>query len=75
MTVLQEGERMISAGHYAPGKIKPWLKDLRDTWEQLLNNCKEKEARLQQAYQVHRNRCLYNLTHTLKNTHAQSYTS
>ncbi|XP_067099877.1 spectrin beta chain, non-erythrocytic 5 [Osmerus mordax] len=50
--LTKEGERMISAGHYAPGKIKPWLKDLRDTWEQLLNNCKEKKARLQQAYQA-----------------------
>ncbi|CAB1331140.1 unnamed protein product [Coregonus sp. 'balchen'] len=49
--LTKEGERMIAAGHSTPGKIKPWLKDLNHGWDQLLNNCKEKKSRLQQAYQ------------------------
>uniref|UniRef100_A0A8C8K4M3 Spectrin beta chain, non-erythrocytic 5 n=1 Tax=Oncorhynchus tshawytscha TaxID=74940 RepID=A0A8C8K4M3_ONCTS len=51
-TLTMEGERMIAAGHSTPGKIKPWLKDLNHGWDLLLNNCKEKKSRLQQAYQA-----------------------
>nr|XP_029543639.1 spectrin beta chain, non-erythrocytic 5 [Oncorhynchus nerka] len=51
-TLTKEGERMIAAGHSTPGKIKPWLKDLNHGWDLLLNNCKEKKSRLQQAYQA-----------------------
>ncbi|KAM6973270.1 spectrin beta chain, non-erythrocytic 5 [Aplochiton taeniatus] len=48
----KDGERMILADHFALGKIKPRLKDLNDARDQLLKNCKEKKARLQQAYQA-----------------------
>ncbi|KAL2098982.1 hypothetical protein ACEWY4_005462 [Coilia grayii] len=50
--LTQEGERMLAAGHPAGGKIRPRLKDLEDSWTQLLDNCREKKARLQQAYQA-----------------------
>ncbi|XP_076156260.1 spectrin beta chain, non-erythrocytic 5 [Alosa pseudoharengus] len=48
----KEGERMLVAGHPAGQKITPRLKDLKDSWTQLLDNCKEKKSRLQQAYQA-----------------------
>ncbi|XP_010891275.2 spectrin beta chain, non-erythrocytic 5 isoform X2 [Esox lucius] len=51
-TLTKEGERMIAAGNSSPEKIKLWLKDLNNGWDQLLNNCKEKKCRLQQAYQA-----------------------
>ncbi|XP_062379447.1 spectrin beta chain, non-erythrocytic 5 [Sardina pilchardus] len=48
----KDGERMLAAGHPAGQKITPRLKDLKDSWTQLLDNCKEKKSRLQQAYQA-----------------------
>ncbi|KAL0969732.1 hypothetical protein UPYG_G00231540 [Umbra pygmaea] len=51
-TLTKEGERMRAAGLSNSEKIKLWLKDLNHGWEQLLNNCKEKKSRLQQAYQA-----------------------
>ncbi|KAJ7990930.1 hypothetical protein DPEC_G00291990 [Dallia pectoralis] len=43
---------MIAAGNSSREKIKLWLKDLNNGWDQLLNNCKEKKCRLQQAYEA-----------------------
>ena len=43
---------MLAAGHPAVKNIKPRVKDLKDCWTQLLDNCREKKSRLQQAYQV-----------------------
>ncbi|XP_034163832.2 spectrin beta chain, non-erythrocytic 5 [Pangasianodon hypophthalmus] len=48
----KEGEKMLAAGHPAKDKIKPRIMDLREGWEQLLIHCKEKKARLQEAYQA-----------------------
>ncbi|XP_030641786.1 spectrin beta chain, non-erythrocytic 5 [Chanos chanos] len=50
--LMKVGEKMLADGHHAKNKIKPRLRDLNDTWEQLQNNCKEKKSRLQQAYQA-----------------------
>lgn len=49
---LQEGDNMLASSHSAKSKIKPRIKDVDDSWDQLLSNCKEKKSRLQQAYQV-----------------------
>lgn len=48
----QEGDDMLASSHPAKGKIKPRIKDVDDSWDQLLSNCKEKKLRLLQAYQV-----------------------
>lgn len=48
----QEGENMLVFSHPAKSKIKPRIKDVDDSWDQLLSNCKQKKSRLQQAYQV-----------------------
>ncbi|KAI1895008.1 hypothetical protein AGOR_G00101700 [Albula goreensis] len=47
-----EGEKMLSAGHFAPDKITARQKELTDSWDQLIRNCKEKKTHLQQAYQA-----------------------
>ncbi|XP_063040192.1 spectrin beta chain, non-erythrocytic 5 [Engraulis encrasicolus] len=51
-TLTQDGQKMLSAGHPAEEKIKPRLRDLEESWKQLLDNCKVKKTRLQQAYQA-----------------------
>lgn len=43
---------MLASSHPAKSKIKPRVKDVSDSWELLLSNCKDKKSRLQQAYQV-----------------------
>lgn len=43
---------MLVSSHPAKSKIKPRVKDVIDSWELLLSNCKDKKSRLQQAYQV-----------------------
>lgn len=48
----QEGDDMLASSHPAKGKIKPRIKDVDDSWDQLLSNCKEKKLRLLEAYQV-----------------------
>ncbi|XP_028831275.1 spectrin beta chain, non-erythrocytic 5 isoform X2 [Denticeps clupeoides] len=50
--LTEEGERMLNRGHPGSKKIKPRLKDLQETWTQLLDNCKSKTSHLQQAYQA-----------------------
>ncbi|XP_052001180.1 spectrin beta chain, non-erythrocytic 5 [Xyrauchen texanus] len=50
--LIKEGDKMLVSGHPAKSKIKPRIKDVSDSWEQLLSNCKEKKSRLQQAYQA-----------------------
>ncbi|XP_043119308.1 spectrin beta chain, non-erythrocytic 5 isoform X2 [Puntigrus tetrazona] len=49
--LVKEGDNMLASSHPAQGKIKPRIKDVDDSWDQLLSNCKEKKLRLQQAYQ------------------------
>ncbi|KAG5855882.1 hypothetical protein ANANG_G00001630 [Anguilla anguilla] len=51
-TLTKEGEKMLSAGHFASDRIRARQEEVKLTWEQLLNNCKEKKTRLQQAYQA-----------------------
>uniref|UniRef100_A0A672QKD3 Spectrin, beta, non-erythrocytic 5 n=1 Tax=Sinocyclocheilus grahami TaxID=75366 RepID=A0A672QKD3_SINGR len=51
-TFIKEGDNMLASSHPAKGKIKPRIKDVDDSWDQLLSNCKEKKLRLQQAYQA-----------------------
>lgn len=36
----------------AEAKIQPRLRELTDTWDALMLDCKEKKSRLQEAYQV-----------------------
>ncbi|XP_050989413.1 spectrin beta chain, non-erythrocytic 5 isoform X1 [Labeo rohita] len=50
--LMKEGNNMLTSSHPAKGKIKPRIKDVDDSWDQLLSNCKEKKLRLQQAYQA-----------------------
>uniref|UniRef100_A0A673I813 Spectrin beta chain, non-erythrocytic 2-like n=1 Tax=Sinocyclocheilus rhinocerous TaxID=307959 RepID=A0A673I813_9TELE len=51
-TFIKVGDNMLASSHPAKGKIKPRIKDVDDSWDQLLSNCKEKKLRLQQAYQA-----------------------
>ncbi|XP_026142105.1 spectrin beta chain, non-erythrocytic 5 isoform X1 [Carassius auratus] len=51
-TLINEGDNMLASSHPAKGKIKPRIKDVDDSWDQLLSNCKEKKLRLLQAYQA-----------------------
>lgn len=55
---------MLASSHPAKSKIKPRIKDVDDSWDQLLSNCKEKKSRLQQAYQVQHSK-----THETQLTH------
>nr|XP_055027307.1 spectrin beta chain, non-erythrocytic 5 [Misgurnus anguillicaudatus] len=50
--LIKEGEKMLTSSHPAKSKIKPRIKDVSDSWEQLLSNCMIKKSRLQQAYQA-----------------------
>ncbi|XP_073682671.1 spectrin beta chain, non-erythrocytic 5 [Garra rufa] len=50
--IMKEGDNMLTSSHPAKSKIKPRIKDVDDSWDQLLSNCKEKKLRLQQAYQA-----------------------
>ncbi|KAK2878694.1 hypothetical protein Q8A67_019485 [Cirrhinus molitorella] len=50
--LMKEGDNMLTSSHPAKSKIKPRIKDVDESWDQLLSNCKEKKLRLQQAYQA-----------------------
>ncbi|XP_077095863.1 spectrin beta chain, non-erythrocytic 5 isoform X1 [Siphateles boraxobius] len=50
--LIKEGDNMLASSLSAKSKIKPRIKDVDDSWDQLLSNCKEKKLRLQQAYQA-----------------------
>ncbi|KAA0711222.1 Spectrin beta chain, non-erythrocytic 5 [Triplophysa tibetana] len=51
-TLTKKGDQMLASSHPAKSKIKPRVKDVIDSWELLLSNCKDKKSRLQQAYQA-----------------------
>ncbi|KAM4625618.1 spectrin beta chain, non-erythrocytic 5 [Polymixia lowei] len=51
-TLTEEGETMLSNGCSAEGKVSSRLRELADSWDALIDNCKEKKARLQEAYQA-----------------------
>ena len=52
VTSLQEGEKLLSESRSAEAKVRPRLRELTDSWDALIHNCKEKKSRLQEAYQV-----------------------
>ncbi|KAJ8287365.1 hypothetical protein COCON_G00000240 [Conger conger] len=51
-TLTKEAEAMLSVGHFAAERIRARQEELQLSWDQLLNNCREKKSRLQQAYQA-----------------------
>ncbi|KAM7403778.1 hypothetical protein PAMA_004285 [Pampus argenteus] len=51
-TVSKEGEKLLSDCRSAEMKVRPRLRELTDSWDALIHNCKEKKARLQEAYQA-----------------------
>ncbi|TRY84982.1 hypothetical protein DNTS_028857 [Danionella cerebrum] len=48
----REGEDILASSHLAKSKIKPRIKDVDESWDQLLSNCKQKKTRLRQAYEA-----------------------
>ncbi|XP_027134554.1 spectrin beta chain, non-erythrocytic 5 [Larimichthys crocea] len=51
-TVTKEGEKLLSESQSAKAKVQPRLRELKDSWDALIHNCKEKKTRLQEAYQA-----------------------
>ncbi|XP_071354370.1 spectrin beta chain, non-erythrocytic 5 [Trachinotus anak] len=51
-TLTKEGEKLLSESHSAEVKVRPRLRELTDSWDSLIHNCKEKKSRLQEAYQA-----------------------
>lgn len=49
---MQDGEKLSSESRSAEAKVRPRLRELTDSWDALIHNCREKKARLQEAYQV-----------------------
>ncbi|XP_067895807.1 spectrin beta chain, non-erythrocytic 5 isoform X2 [Heterodontus francisci] len=47
-----EGKRMINAGHYAVNEIEPWMKQIENLWNELLENCQEKRSKLVDAHKA-----------------------
>ncbi|KAM9341571.1 spectrin beta chain, non-erythrocytic 5 [Symphorus nematophorus] len=50
--VTKEGEKLLSESRSAEVKVQPRLRELTDSWDALIHNCKEKKTRLQEAYQA-----------------------
>ncbi|XP_054861726.1 spectrin beta chain, non-erythrocytic 5 isoform X3 [Amphiprion ocellaris] len=48
----KEGEKLLSESGSADVKVGPRLRELTDSWDALIQNCKEKKTRLQEAYQA-----------------------
>ncbi|XP_029350237.1 spectrin beta chain, non-erythrocytic 5 [Echeneis naucrates] len=48
-TLTKEGEKLLSESEV---KVGPRLRELTDSWDALIHNCKEKKNRLQEAYQA-----------------------
>ncbi|XP_030248101.1 spectrin beta chain, non-erythrocytic 5 [Sparus aurata] len=48
----KEGEKLLSDSPSAELKVRPRLRELTDSWDALIHNCKEKKTRLQEAYQA-----------------------
>ncbi|XP_030614955.1 spectrin beta chain, non-erythrocytic 5 [Archocentrus centrarchus] len=51
-TLTKEGEKLLSESLSAEAKVQPRLRELTDSWDALIHNCKEKKTRLQEAYQA-----------------------
>ncbi|XP_067469592.1 spectrin beta chain, non-erythrocytic 5 isoform X2 [Thunnus thynnus] len=51
-TLSKEGEKLLSDCRSAETKVRPRLRELTDSWDALIHNCKEKKTRLQEAYQA-----------------------
>ncbi|KAK1893841.1 Spectrin beta chain non-erythrocytic 5 [Dissostichus eleginoides] len=51
-TLTKESEKLLSDSRSAEGKVRPRLRELTDSWDALIHNCKEKKTRLQEAYQA-----------------------
>lgn len=49
---MQDGEKLLAEHGSAEAKVRPRLRELKDSWDLLTHNCKEKKARLQEAHQV-----------------------
>ncbi|XP_022067652.2 spectrin beta chain, non-erythrocytic 5 isoform X2 [Acanthochromis polyacanthus] len=50
--LTKEGEKLLSESRSADVKVGPRLRELMDSWDALIQNCKEKKTRLQEAYQA-----------------------
>ncbi|XP_008275361.1 spectrin beta chain, non-erythrocytic 5 [Stegastes partitus] len=50
--LTKEGEKLLSESRSAEMKVQPRLRELTDSWDALIKNCKEKKTRLQEAYQA-----------------------
>ncbi|KAJ8333342.1 hypothetical protein SKAU_G00422380 [Synaphobranchus kaupii] len=42
--LIKEGEKMLSVGHFASDRISVRQEEVKLSWEQLLNNCREKKT-------------------------------
>ncbi|XP_068456287.1 spectrin beta chain, non-erythrocytic 5 [Clinocottus analis] len=51
-TLTEEAEKLLSECPSAKVKVGLRVKELTDSWDALIHNCKEKKTRLQQAYQA-----------------------
>ncbi|KAG7215088.1 hypothetical protein INR49_011666 [Caranx melampygus] len=51
-TLTKEGEKLLTESRSAEVKVGPRLRELTDSWDALIHNCKEKKNRLQEAYQA-----------------------
>ncbi|KAK5886954.1 hypothetical protein CesoFtcFv8_017933 [Champsocephalus esox] len=51
-TLTKESEKLLSDSRSADVKVRPRLRELTDSWDALIQNCKEKKTRLQEAYQA-----------------------
>ncbi|XP_054684656.1 spectrin beta chain, non-erythrocytic 5 [Grus americana] len=49
-SIKSEGEKMLRERHYAPEAIQSRLQEMEELWEELLANCQDKQAKLQDAY-------------------------
>nr|XP_025044105.1 spectrin beta chain, non-erythrocytic 5 [Pelodiscus sinensis] len=47
-----EGEKMLQEGHYVPEAIQSRLQEMKELWDELLQNCNEKRTKLQDAYKA-----------------------
>uniref|UniRef100_A0A452IK20 Calponin-homology (CH) domain-containing protein n=1 Tax=Gopherus agassizii TaxID=38772 RepID=A0A452IK20_9SAUR len=52
LSLLQEGEKMLKEGHYAPEAIQSRLREIEELWDELLENCHEKRTKLEDAYKA-----------------------
>lgn len=50
--ILQDGEKMLQANHYASEIIQIRLAEMEELWEELQEKCDEKGKKLQDAYKV-----------------------